>query len=86
MENVHSDDRMKKVDGHNFVPRGFSVFKMAVFLKIRGAWEQRFVARDERDFWKIKCFPRFTKGYSLSIAFERLFLVFDRLKMIQCTF
>ena len=35
MENVHSDDRMKKVDGHNFVPRGFSVFKMAVFLKIR---------------------------------------------------
>ena len=56
MENVHSDDRVKKVDVHNFVPRGFSVFKMAVFLKIRGAWEQRFVAREERDFWKIKCF------------------------------
>ena len=36
MENVHSDVRVKKVDGHNFVPRGFSVFKMAVFLKIRG--------------------------------------------------
>ena len=36
MENVRSGDRMKKIDGHNFVPRGFSVFKMAVFLKIRG--------------------------------------------------
>ena len=36
MENVHSDVRVKKVDGHNFVPRGFSVFKMAVFFKIRG--------------------------------------------------
>ena len=86
MENVHSDIRVKKVDGHNFVPGGFRFSKWRFFFKLEGAWEQRFVAREERDFWKIKCFPRFTKGYSLSIAFERLFLVFDRLKMIQCTF
>ena len=78
MENVHSDIRVKKVDGHNFVPRGFRFSKWRFFFKLEGAWEQRFVAREERDFWKIKCFPRFTKGYSLSIAFERIFLVFDR--------
>ena len=63
MENVHSDIRVKKVDGHNFVPGGFRFSKWRFFFKLEGAWEQRFVAREERDFWKIKCFPRFTKVF-----------------------
>ena len=33
MENVHSDDRVKKVDVHNFVPRGFFGFQNGGFFE-----------------------------------------------------
>ena len=59
-------------------PGAFRFSKWRFFLNLGGAWEQRFVAREERDFWKIECFPRFTKVYFLSITFERIFLAFDR--------